>query len=225
MDSQIAEVRAHIAEIGAFLFDRQLTDAAGGNISVRVGDVVCISPRYSGSKRQWQLKPEDVLVADMNRNILEGKGEVSREANVHFKLHADAEFREAGTAVIHAHPKNLLVFAALAKPMPPVLEATRKFGEVKVVDYAPAHSPILAENVAGALRGQENRIRKHAAGVIAPWHGLFLMGKDLDAAFDAVERFDANAYIILTAHMAGFGDDLRKGIEAMEAAAARFEKE
>ncbi|MBZ0288677.1 MAG: class II aldolase/adducin family protein, partial [Anaerolineae bacterium] len=205
MDSEIAEARAHIAEIGALLFDRQLTDAAGGNISVRVGDYVCISPRYSGSKRQWQLKPEDVLVADMNRSILEGKGEVSRESNVHFTLHADASFREAGTAVIHAHPRNLLVFAALAKPMPPVLEANRKFGEVKVVEYAPAHSPILAENVVGALRGQESRIRKQAAGVIAPWHGIFLMGKDLDAAFDAVQRFDANAYIILTAHAAGFG--------------------
>jgi L-fuculose-phosphate aldolase len=225
VDSQIAEARAHIAEIGALLFDRQLTDAAGGNISVRVGDLVCISPRYSGSKRQWQLKPEDVLVADMNRNILEGKGEVSRESNVHFTLHADPAFREAGTAVIHAHPRNLLVFAALAKPMPPVLEANRKFGEVKVVEYAPAHSPILAENVVGALRGEENRIRKQAAGVIAPWHGVFLMGKDLDAAFDAVERFDANAYIILTAHAAGFGDDLRKGIAAMETAVARFEKE
>lgn len=223
MDSQIEEARAQIAEIGALLFDRQLTDAAGGNISVRVGDKVCISPRYSGSKRQWQLRPEDVLVADMNRNVLDGEGEVSRESNVHFKLHA--EFAEAGTAVIHAHPRNLLVFAALAKSMPPVLEATRKFGEVKVVEYAPAHSPILAENIAGALRGQESRIRKHAAGVLAPWHGLFLMGKDLDAAFDAVERFDVNAYIILMSRAAGLGDNLTEAIAAMETAVARFEKE
>jgi len=223
MDQQIAETRAKIAEIGALLFDRQLTDAAGGNISVRVGDRVCISPRYSGSKRQWQLRPEDVLVADLNRNVLEGKGEISRESNVHFKLHT--EFREAGTAVIHAHPKNLLVFAALNRPMPPVLEATRKFGEVKVVDFAPAHSPILAENVAEALRGQESRIRQHAAGVIAPWHGLFLMGKDLDAAFDAVQRFDDNAYIILTAERAGLGAELLRQREAMEEAVAAFEKD
>jgi L-fuculose-phosphate aldolase len=223
MDSQIAVARAHIAEIGALLFDRQLTDAAGGNISVRVGDKVCISPRYSGSKRQWQLEPGDVLVADMNRSILEGTGQISRESNVHFKLHT--EFAEAGTAVIHAHPRNLLVFAALAKSMPPVLEATRKFGEVKVVEYAPAHSPILAENIAGALRGQESRIRKHAAGVIAPWHGLFLMGKDLDAAFDAVERFDVNAYIILTARAAGLGDNLSEAIAAMEATITPFEKD
>jgi L-fuculose-phosphate aldolase len=223
MDQQINEAREHIAEIGAFLFDRQLTDAAGGNISVRVGDFVCISPRYSGSKRQWQLKPEDVLVADLNRNILEGSGQISRESNVHFKLHT--EFREAGTAVIHAHPKNLLVFAALSKPMPPVLEATRKFGEVKVVEYAPAHSPVLAENVAGALRGQEKRISKHAAGVLAPWHGLFLMGKDLDAAFDAVERFDTNAYIILMAEKAGLSAELIQQRDTMEKTISVYEKE
>jgi L-fuculose-phosphate aldolase len=223
VDAQIAEACARIAAIGRFLFDRHLTDAAGGNVSVRVGDVVCISPRYSGSQHQWQLKAEDVLVVDLNRNILEGEGVISRESNVHFKLHT--EFRDAGTAVIHAHPQNLMVFAALAKPMPPVLEANRKFGEVKVVDFAPAHSPILAENVARALRGQESRIRKHAAGVIAPWHGLFLMGKDLDAAFDAVERFDTNARIIVTAQMAGWGDELTRQRLALEEAAAAFDRE
>lgn len=222
IDQQVAEARAKVAAIGRFLFDRHLTDAAGGNISVRVGDVVCISPRYSGSKRQWQLAPDDVLVADLNQNILEGSGEISRECSVHFKLHT--EFREAGTAVIHAHPRNLLVFVSLARSMPPVLEATRKFGEIKVVEYAPAHSPLLAEHVAAGLRGQESRIRKHAAGVIAPWHGLFLMGKDLDAAFDAVERLDTNAYIILTAEKAGLGDALAQQAAALEEAAAAFEE-
>ena len=43
------------------VFERHLTDAAGGNISVRVGDSVCITPRYSGSRRHWQLQPNQVL--------------------------------------------------------------------------------------------------------------------------------------------------------------------
>lgn len=220
----IDRARAKVARLGRMLFDRHLTDAAGGNISTRVGDVVCMSPSYSGSKRQWQLQPEDVLIVDMDANILEGEGRLTREAHVHFKLHR--EFGEHGTGVIHAHSRNLLVFAAMAKSMPPVLEANLKFGEVKCIEYAPAHSPKLAENIAGALRGQEDRIRKQAAGVIAPWHGTFLIGKDIDAAFDAVERFDTNAYILLMAQQAfGVTDLLAQQRAALDAEVAHWADE
>jgi L-fuculose-phosphate aldolase len=218
-DETIYAARVHITRIGAFLFDRHLTDAGGGNISVRVGDYVCITPRYSGSKHQWQLQPEQVLVADMSMNLLDGEGEISREAKVHFRLHRD--YGEHGVSVIHAHPRNLMVFAALSRPMPPVLEATQKFGTLPVVEYAPAHSADLAEHIAGAIQGQEARIRKHAAGAIAPWHGLFVMGRDLNAAFDAVERLDTNAYCILMAQLLG-GGDLSGQRAALEAGIARY---
>ncbi len=219
MSDPIMDMRIKLARIGALLFDRHLTDAAGGNISARVGDRVCISPRYAGSKYQWQLRPEQVLVADLEGNKLEGKGDLSRESQVHFKLHR--EFGDSGTAVIHAHPRNLLVFVALARPMPPVLEATLKFGETPVIEYAPAHSAELAQRIADSLRGREARIRKQAAGVIAPWHGLFLMGKDLDAAFDAVERLDTNARIIILA--GGLEDNLAAQRQALAAARAPYE--
>ena len=220
----VDKTRAKIAKLGGMLFDRHLTDAAGGNMSARVGDVVCMSPSYSGSKRQWQLKPEDVLIVDMDGHILEGEGKITREAHVHFRLHK--EFGQHGTGVIHAHPRNLLVFAAMGKSMPPVLEANLKFGEVKCVEYAPAHSPILAENIANAIRGQEDRIRKQAAGVIAPWHGVFLIGKDIDAAFDAVERFDTNAYILMMAQQAfGVTDLMAQQRADLDAGVERYADE
>lgn len=217
----LMDIRAKIARIGAYLFDRRLTDAAGGNISARVGEYVCFSPRYAGSQRQWQLKPDDVLVVDFDGNVLDGNGDLSRETKVHLKLHR--EFGEHGTGVIHAHARNILVFAAHSKPMPMVLEGTRKFGEIPVSRYAPAHSAELAEYVAAEIRGQEARIRKQAAAVIAPWHGLFCMGKDLDAAFDAVERIDNNAYVILMGQLLTMSDSLAAQREAMEAACANFQ--
>src|SRR5690606_8497331 len=123
----VEETRAKVARLSGLLFERHLTDAAGGNVSARVGEVVCVSPSYAGSQRQWRLQPEDVQIVDMNGNILEGAGKLTREAHVHFKLHK--EFGEHGTGVIHAHSRNLLVFAAMKKSMPPVLEDTLKFGE------------------------------------------------------------------------------------------------
>ncbi len=217
----IQQTKEHLAVIGRLLFDRKLTDAGGGNVSVRVGDVVCISPTLAGHKRQWQLDAKDFMVIDLRGNILEGDGGLSRETKVHLGLHN--AYSDHGTAVIHAHPHHLMVFAAMSQPMPPVLEATLKFGEIQCIDYAPAHSPKLAQNVVSMMKGQEARIAKHAAGVLAPWHGLFLMGNDLDAAFDAVERIDTNAYCILMAHQSfGVTDMLKAQRTALDEAREEF---
>jgi L-fuculose-phosphate aldolase len=180
------------------LFDRHLTDAAGGNISVRVNEWVCLTPRYSGQKKQWHLSADDVLVLDAHGNRVPGfadnGGALSRESQVHLGL---LNTFAAGQAVIHAHPRHVLVFCAARKPIAPVLEATQKFGAIKVTEFAPAHSADLAKHVIAGLRGQEERIRKNAAAVLAPWHGIFCIGKDIEAAFDAVERIDTNAHVLL----------------------------
>ena len=224
MSNTVSEAKAKLAEIGRLLFARRLTDAAGGNISMLADDgLVCMSPTRSGSDRQWQLNPDDILLVNRQQQILEGAGGLSRETSVHFSLY-DA-FDSVGTAVIHAHPRNIMPFAAMAMPMPPVLEANLKFGEVKCIPYAPAHSVKLAEYVVDALRGQEARISNHAAGVIAPWHGIFLIAKNIDAAFDAVERFDTNARSILMAGALGGENLLLKQRTALLEAATQFGKQ
>ncbi|MFA5079699.1 MAG: class II aldolase/adducin family protein, partial [Dehalococcoidia bacterium] len=96
------EARELIAQIGALMFERNLTDLAGGNISMRVEDKIVMSPSYSGARKFWQLKPEDVLVLDLDENLLSGEGKISREAPVHLKLLNS--FYPQCQAVIHAHP-------------------------------------------------------------------------------------------------------------------------
>jgi len=92
-----------------------------------------------------------------------------------------------------------MVFCAARQVIPPVLENTYKFGEIKLAEYARGgvKSKQLADNVYGALRGQENRMAGQAAAVLVPWHGLFAAGKDLYAVMDAVERIETNARCIL----------------------------
>ena len=53
----------------------------------------------------------------------------------------------------------------------------------------------------GYINPIDEAIRKYAAAVIAPWHGLFVAGKDLDAAFDLTERIDTNAYCLLMSRL------------------------
>ena len=217
---QVQAGRALVAHIGRVLFDRHLTDAGGGNISLRVGDVFCMSPTLAGHMKQWQLDADDILVVGEGGEILAGDGGLTRESAVHFGLHEN--FSDYGSAVIHCHPRNLMVFACANRALPPVMEATRKFGVTPVIDYAPAHSPKLGQRIVATMRGREARIAKHAAAAIAPWHGLFLMGKHLQAALDAVERLDTNAYVIMMSGHLGASPMLRDESAAMEAAIASF---
>jgi len=204
-DDLIAQTRIKVADTGKLVFERHLTDAAGGNISVRVGDSVCITPRYSGSRRHWHLKPNQVLVSDLAGNKLDGDGDISREAKVHYRLYQ--EFPDA-TAVLHSHARNVMVFVAAGMPIEPILEATLKFDTIPVTKrFAPAHSEKLAEEIVGMLHGRDEAIRKYATAVIAPWHGLFVVGKDIDACFDLTERIDTNAYCILMGRLLAEGGE------------------
>ncbi len=222
----IQSARERICEIGRLLFDRKLTDAAGGNISVRVGSQICITPRYAGSNFQWRLKPDQVLVTDSDGNQLEGNGELSREAKVHFRFFK--EFPD-GNAVIHCHAEHVLVFCAAGVPMIPVLESTLKFGEIGFCTFAPAHSKELAESIAFELHKKEKALRSQACAVMAPWHGLFVLGKNLDAAYDAVERIDGNARILLTSALLKDMDEKAPGLKArselLRQEAVKFGKE
>ena len=194
-EAEVWQTRQRVAELGKIMFERKLTDISGGNLSARAGQLVCITPRYSGQKLYWHLKPEDVLVVDQAGQVLAGAGVMSREARVHLRLLR--EFPMAN-GVAHGHPLNAMALCTARKPLPPILESTRKFGVIQVLpEYATAHSERLAELVFQAMQGQAERIQKHAAIVIARWHGLFAAGNSLEAALDAVERVDVSAAILL----------------------------
>jgi L-fuculose-phosphate aldolase len=186
-----------IVEVARLLFDRKLLDIAGGNVSARSGSHVYMSPRYSGGQQHWQLDLSDIVCGELGSAELLGNPRLSREAKVHLAVYS--QFPEVN-GVIHAHPFHILPFVSAGKPIPPVLEQTEKFGSVDPVPAAPAHSAVLAENVVAGLRGKVDNIRKQAAAVILPRHGILVAGKDILAAADALERIDWNAWCILARH-------------------------
>lgn len=109
------------------------------------------------------------------------------------------------------------------------MKALLKFGEIGFCAFAPAHSKELADSIASELHKKEKALKSQAAAVMAPWHGLFVLGKSLDAAFDAVERIDGNAHILLTSSLLGSVDEKAPGLlarsELLRQEAAKFGKE
>src|SRR5258705_2280134 len=106
--------REHICDIARLAYDRRLLDSAGGNVSVRQGERIYATPRYSGSKFQWRLKPDQINVLDISGDLIEARGELSREFPMHISIYR--EFPDAG-AVIPAHARNVQVFAHLRMPI------------------------------------------------------------------------------------------------------------
>ena len=190
----MASIAEQIVYVGRMMFERRLTDTSGGNVSARRGDVAFITPRYTGSRRHWQLAAGDIISGSIHGDELQNHPQFSREGKAHLFIYR--AFDDVG-AVIHAHPFHVLPFCVAGRPIEPVLEATQKFGVVAPIEAAPAHSQELAERVVRVLRGKEANIRKQAAAVLLPRHGIIVAGKDLLAALDAVERIDWNAWCIL----------------------------
>lgn len=187
------QCRALIPEIARFLYDRRLSDSAGGNISQRATDGnIYMSPRYSGSRLRWQLTPEDVIVVSPEGVLLEGEGELSREVRMHLAIYG--EFPECD-GVCHAHPYNILVFACAERPLPPTSEQTEKYGTIPLATFAPCHSDQLACVAVEALKPQREKLKKHAIACILPRHGITVAGRDLADAYDALERLDGSAKI------------------------------
>lgn len=189
-----ASVPEQIVAVARLMFERRLTDISGGNVSALDGDRVYMSPRYAGSKQHWQITVDDLLSAPVATQELQQHPRFSREGKMHLAVYR--EFPDV-KAVIHAHPFHVQPFVAACRPIEPVLEATQKFGVTDLIAAAPAHSDALAENVVAGLRGKEDRIRKQAAAVLIPYHGIVVAGKDLLATVDALERIDWNAWCIL----------------------------
>jgi L-fuculose-phosphate aldolase len=194
-DSSAAEsIINEIIEIGRLMYDRFLTDAAGGNISVKSWDRIYLTPRYAGARYHWRLPADLINILDLQHNVLAGPTPISRESEMHLALF-DA-FPEAGS-VIHAHAPNLMVFASAGRPMPPVMEYTQKFGTIGLTAPAASHTPQLAREVVAYMSAKREAFARSAQAVLLPGHGVVVMAHDLLEAYDTLERLERNARCLL----------------------------
>ena len=192
--------REHLARIARLVFARRLTDASGGNISLRRGSSVWASPSKAGSKQQWQISPDDIVELDLKGALLSGPDRKTRELQFHLAIYN--EFERAG-GVIHAQSGYLMTFVAAGEPMPVVLEHTQKFGTIGLAKPAKAHSAELASHVLEALRPRKSDLEKHGIATMIPTHGMVVVGRDLDDAFDTLDRLETNAQAHLLSKLLG----------------------
>lgn len=185
------EERDKLAKTMKLLFDRRLTNAAGGNAAVRVADNrIIVTPSMMSEHKHCEIEAKDILLCDYDLNILEGEGVLSRECRMHALLLKNIP--EIG-AVIHAHPEYTMVYVAAQKPIPSVTEATQKMGDCMLIKQAKAYSEDLAEHVFEFFKDKREQLKKTGLCGLLPLHGTVAVGKHLEQAFSVVERIECDA--------------------------------
>ena len=189
---QYLETRQQMKKIARAMWDRKLTNAAGGNFAVQVADDrILISPSMMSEHRMCDLDAREFLLIDYQGNILEGTGRLSRETQMHILLLSRFNYIRC---TIHAHPQFCMVFASQSRPIKTVTEATFKRGEYfGVVHQAKAYSPELAENVYQYFDERRELAERIGIGCILPMHGVVVSGDSLMAAFSCLERMETDA--------------------------------
>lgn len=153
-----------------------LVVGTAGNLSVRSGDLVAVTPSGVSLER---LEPEACPVVDVGGHLVEGDLQPSSETPMHLAIYAATT---AG-AVVHTHSTFGTVVATTMTELPPIhYTALLLGGAVRVAEYATYGTPELAASVRAALKDRR-------AALLAN-HGGITIGHDLDAAFEATRLLE-----------------------------------
>jgi L-fuculose-phosphate aldolase len=168
-----------------------LTPGRSGNLSVRDGDRVAVTP--SGVPYD-DLAADDVPVISTDSDRLHGNLEPSSETPMHLAVY---DARDAG-AVLHAHAPWATTLAALREPLPAVHYAVARAGsEVPVAEYATYGTPDLAANAAAAME------RADSDACLLANHGLLAAGADAADAFETAQAVEFTARVYCQASAVG----------------------
>lgn len=191
-------IRKSICEIGRLLYDRDLTDSSGGNISVRDGDKIYINPRRAGHDKQWRLEEDDIIVTDLCKvPIIGEKDAISREAATHYYIFQN--FPDIG-AIIHGHPFYIMAFGAAHMDLPAISEGTRAILGAQPITNVPEVLPGSTEQAEEVVKNfQRRREIDPGAPLICglPFHGSFAAGGDINDAFMYTEVANNCAKILV----------------------------
>lgn len=189
-------LRRDIVEAGRRLYAKGLIAGGEGNISVRVGARLYVSP---GGVCKGFLNPADVVVTDLDGRAVEG-ARASSEILMHVAVYRR---RPDVGAVVHAHPPAATGFAVAGLPLdrPVLAEPVVTLGPVPVVPFGTPSTADLAERVASAIGS--------AHALLLANHGALTVGETLWRAWERMETLEQFARIALAARLLGGQTELR----------------
>lgn len=179
-----------IVETCLRMLDARLVVGTSGNVSVREGDKVLITPTGVDYRA---LRQEDIPTVDLSGKPLQGTMEPTSELPLHLAVYAA---RPDVSAIVHTHALHATAVSTLVDSVPNIHYALAATGApVEVADYATYGSDALARNAIAALGGGGSCLLRN--------HGTVSVAADLDTAYARAEVLEWACQLWLTARSAG----------------------
>ena len=115
----LESIKEEVCDLNLALPANHLVVWTSGNVSVRDGKTGYVVIKPSGVKFE-DLKPEQMVVVDLEGNVIEGEFKASSDTASHLYIY---RHMPEVNGVVHTHSNYATAFAALGKPIPPVLTA------------------------------------------------------------------------------------------------------
>lgn len=182
--------RAAVAGACRQLLATGLVRGTSGNVSVRCGEAVAVSPT---GVDYHQLRDADVAVVGTDGAHLAGELAATSELALHLAVYRR---RPEVTAVVHTHSMFATTFAVLGEPLPAVHYLIARAGEtVPVAPYARYGTVELAESCVRTLEA--------GRAVLLANHGVVAVGTDLAQAMAVAEAVEFVAELAWRARLLG----------------------
>jgi L-fuculose-phosphate aldolase len=162
--------REELAVFSKRLVPDGLCIGTAGNLSIRAGDVLAITP--SGVSYD-ALRAEAMCIVDLDGQVLEAPSPPSSEVPMHLAVYRTTN----ATAVVHTHSPYATVLSTVVDELPPVHYVIAGLGgRVRVAPYSTFGTQDLADNMARVLEGR--------SAVILQNHGTITYGRTLSQAYE-----------------------------------------
>lgn len=174
--------------MGKDLYYKGLVKGASGNISARITNTNTFLIKPSGATIE-NLKPEELILVDLDGNRISGKRDVSAETPMHAAIYRK---RQDVQAVVHTHAPTATAFGIAGKEILPL--------QIEMFMLLPKGVPIVPFKQPGsnslAIAVQKKMVDYDA--VILENHGIVTIGSSLESACSLNERVEEAAKIQLT---------------------------
>ena len=176
-----------LIEVCNNLYDKQLASGKSGNVSIRLGDHIAITPTLKAING---LNEDDVVLVDMDGNVLT-KGKPSSEVGMHLAIYKK---RSDVNAIIHTHSPYTTGFAFSRKK----IKRLEGFGQIKnpyiaSIEYEVPGSEELALSASEAIKKEDVLLLKN--------HGIICVGNDLDETESLAIFIEESAKTQFVSHM------------------------
>ncbi|MGA6166374.1 class II aldolase/adducin family protein [Amycolatopsis magusensis] len=191
----LAGERAQVCEYARRMAADGLVVGTSGNISVRVGAHVVVTPT---GVDYANLRPEDVPVIALDGSPVDGELRPTSELPMHLSVYRRAEDPDDApiTAVVHTHSIHATAVSTLVDEVPPIHYMLAAIGpSARVAEYATYGTDALAHTMLAALDGRR--------GCLLANHGTITYGSSLSAAYHRAQQLEWCCQVWLLARSAG----------------------